>query len=234
MVQVRKLLISAMIIGTACLTPGTALRSMIGKAVANKMPEIIGQADSYTADVNGDIVDIALGKLEKVDIHGKGVKMANGMVVNRLDISLTDVHFKLDQTITKVKSTNFKAQVIEDDLNNWLATARPDLRNAHITLNSDKLTVTAKPKVMLLRTPVKAEGALQIVDQTKLYMALDKFSTRGIKVPGMVRGHIEHDINPVFDTEQLGIGAKLKSVRILNGAITITGTADANKVIANQ
>ncbi len=181
--------------------------------------------------MTGGAVGIARGRIEKVNIAGRDVKMTNGVVVDQIDIGLAGVHFKPDQTVTRVEDASFAAHVTEADLNTWLTAFRPDLHGGHVTIEDGKLTLTAKPKVLLLRTPVKVEGTLQVVNGTKLYMVLKRVSTRGVRVPGIVRGRIQHDINPVLDTEQMGIGAKLKSVRVSEGAITVTGTADVNKAL---
>lgn len=227
-----KPLIGVTLIAAICILPGSILRWKIGQSVAAKMPELIGPAQSYSADVTGGFIGILRGRIEKIDITGRKVKMSNGVIVDRLDIALSGVHFKPDQTVTRVESASFAASVIEDDLNNWLATSRPDLHDGHIAIENGKIIVRAKPRVLLLRTPVKVEGTLRIIENNKLYLVLKTVSTRGIRVPGFVRGRIEHDINPILDAEQMGIGAKLKSVNVTNHAITITGTADVNKALA--
>jgi len=227
-----KLSIVVILVAAVCLLPGSILRWKIGQSVAAKMPELIGPAQSYSANVTGGLIGILRGRIERIDITGRKVKMSNGVVVDRLDIGLSGVHFKPDPTVTRVESAGFAALVTQDDLNNWLATSRPDLHDGHITIENGRLIVRAKPKVLLLRTPVKVEGTLRILDGSKLYMVLKNVSTRGIRVPGFVRGRIEHDINPILDAEQMGIGAKLKSVRVTDGAITVAGTADVNKALA--
>ena len=52
-----------------------------------------------------------------------------------------------------------------------------------------------------------------------------------VPVPWFVRRRIQHNINPVLDTKQMGIGGKLTSVEISNGEVKLTGTADVNKSI---
>lgn len=229
-----KLSIVAVLVAGVCILPGSILRWKIGQSVAAKMPELVGPAQSYSANVTGGLIGIILGRIERIDITGRKVKMSNGIIVDRLDIGLSGVRFKPDQTVTRVESASFSALVTEDDLNNWLATSRPDLHDGHITIENGRLIVRAKPKVLLLRTPVKVEGTLRILDGSKLYMVLKKVSTRGVRVPGFVRGRIEHDINPILDAEQLGIGARLKSVQVSNGTIIVTGTADVNKALAKE
>jgi hypothetical protein len=231
-VRVKRLVVVVAIIAAICLAPGPILRYKIGRAVAAKMPELMAPARSYSAEVSGGVVGILRGRIDKMDICGRDVKMPNGVQLDRLDVGLVGVHFKPDQTVTKVEGASFTASVAEDDLNDYLAKYRPDLRGAHITLEPDKLTLTANPKVLFLRTPAKVEGTLIVVDGTKLYIILKRVSTRGIRVPGFVRGRIQHDVNPVLDTKAMGIGARLESVRISNGAITVTGTADVNKALA--
>lgn len=225
---------AVLLVAGICLSPGALLRAKIAQSVAAKMPELIGPADSYSAHVAGGFFGIIRGRIEKIDVRGSGVKLSNGVKIDRLDIDLTGVHFRTDQTVTNVENTEFRASVTEKDLNEFLATSRKDVPNAKITLEADKLQLSASPKVLLVRTPVTLEGSLAIDNDTKLNLVLSKLKARGLRVPGFLRGRITHDINPVFDAAQMGVPAKLKTVKIAKGTIALTGKADVGKAIARK
>lgn len=227
-------LLVVLVVAALCLNPGTILRWKIGQSVAAKMPQLLGPADSYTADVTGGFFGIIRGKIDRLNVHGRGVRLSNGMRVDRLNVVLTGVHFKSDQTVTDVEKTSFDASVTEQNLNDFLRTSRPDVPNAKVVIGPDKLSLSASPRVLGIRTPVSMEGKLQIADSTKLNMILNRIRARGIALPGFLRGRIMHDINPVMDATKMGMPAKLKTVALGKGQITVTGAADITKALAGK
>ena len=230
----RKLLWILLMIAAIIFSPGAILRWKIGQSVAAKMPELVGPARSYSAGVSGGLFQMLCGRIDSINIRGKGVKLASGVQLNRLDINLTGVRFKPDQTVTSIESTVFSASVTQRDLNYFFATSRPDMSNAKISLDDGKLALSASPRVMAVRTPVSLEGTLQIVKGTRLNLVLNKLRARGMRVPGFVRGRIMRGINPVLDTQQMGIDAKLSSVKIDDGKLTASGSADVSKALAKK
>lgn len=221
----------AIIIAVVCLGPGALIRWKIEQAVSAKLGGMLGAAKSYSVHVSGGLFEMLGGKIKQIDINGKNVKLSNGVVVDRLDVLLSGVHVKPDQTVTGVDTTAFTAVLSEPNLNDYLRASRSDMRDANITLTDGKLLLTAKPRVLAMKTPVSLEGSMQIVRGTRLDMVLSKLSAHGIRVPGFIRGKIQHDINPVLDTEQMGMGARLSKVAIQDGQIALTGTADVKQAL---
>ena len=230
----RKWLIALIVIAAICLAPGALLRYLIGQSVAAKMPEMIGPARSYSVGVSGGLFEIVQGRIDNIDIQGNDVKLANGIVIDRLDVDLKGIRFKPDQTVTDVATTDFSASVTEKNLSDFLATSRPDMRDAKISFDDGKLLLSASTRVLATRTPVTIEGTLRIVNASKLNLILNRCTARGICVPGFMRGRIMHDVNPVLDTQQIGMGAKLKSVNISDGTITITGNANVRQALVKK
>ena len=221
-----------LIIAVICLVPGALIRWTIEHAVAGKVSGMLGTARSYSVSVSGGLFEILRGRISEVDIRGNDVKLSNGVVVDRLDVNLNGVHFKPNQTVTGVDSTAFTALLSEGNMDDYLRASRSDLSDADVSLTDGKLSLTARPRVMAIKTPVRVEGTMRIVEGTKLYLVLNRLSARGIRVPGMIRGHIQHDLNPVLDTQQMGMGAKLTRVAITEGEITLSGTADVKQALA--
>jgi len=222
----RRLFIAAILVAAVCFAPGAILRWRIGQSVAGRMPQLIGPARSYSVGVSGGLFEIIHGRIDKVDIRGSGVNLSNGVEVDRLDVGLRGVRFKPDRTVTDIRSAEFSAWVTEKNLNDFFASSRPDMPGAKITLDDGKLSLSASPRIFATRTPISLEGTLRIVDGKKLILVLNRLRARGIRIPGFMRRRIMHDINPVLDTQKMGIGARLNSVDISDGAIRVTGTAD--------
>lgn len=227
-----RLITVLILIAVIGFAPGAIVRWAIEQAVAGKVSGMLGTARSYSVDVSGGLFDIVRGRVNQVSIRGNDVKLSNGVVVDRLDVDLCGVRFKPNQTITGVQSTAFTALLSEGNMNDYLRASRSDLSDAKVSLADGKLSLTARPRVMAIRTPVRVEGTMCIVEGTKLNLVLNRLSARGIRVPGMIRGRIQHDLNPVLDTQQMGMGAKLTRVAIANGEITLCGTADVERALA--
>jgi hypothetical protein len=228
----KRWLIVLIVIAAVCFAPGAVLRWKIGQSVEAKMPELIGPARSYSVAVSGGLFEIIRGRIDKLDICANDVKLPNGLVLDQLDADLKGIRFKPDQTVTDVKTTDFAAIVTEKNLSDFLEGTRSDMRGAKVSLDGGKLCLSASPRVFAARTPVSIEGTLKIVNGSRLNLVLNRCVARGICVPGFIKGRIMHDLNPVLDTEQMGIGAKLNSVEISNGAITVTGKADLKQALA--
>lgn len=218
-------------IALICLSPGAMIRSKIEQSVAAKAPELLGPAKSYSVDVSAGIFDLIRCKVKQIDIKGRDVRLQNGVVVDRLNVRLTGVHFKADQTITGISKTEFTAALSEANLRDYLRASRSDMSDADVSLADGKLVLKARPRVLAIKTPVRIEGTLQIEQGRKLNIELSKASAIGIRVPGFVRGRIQRSINPVLDTEQMGMDAKLTKVQITNGEIVLSGIADVKKAL---
>ena len=227
-------LFKLLLIMAICLAPGIVLRWVIGQSIAAKMPQLIGPAQSNSASVSGSSIDILQGKIAKVNLHSNKVKLSSGVTVDSLDVGLMGVRFKPDKTVTEIQSTNFTASVSEDSLEKYIAASQPDMANAKVTLSEDKLTISASPRMLATRTPVTVEGTLRIIDRTKLYLVVNKIRARGMRVPGFMRGRVMRDINPVLDTQKLGIGGEFTSVKISCGKIDLTGTADVRQALKSR
>lgn len=215
-----------------CLSPAAFVRSKIEQSIEAKAPSLLGPAKSYNVSVTGGLLGIIRGQLEEIDIRGNDVRLSNGVVVDRLDVILKGVRFTRDQTVTDVHRTSFAASLSEHNLEDYLRRSRSDMADADVSLGNGKVSIAAKPRIMLIKTPVRVEGEIQIVQATKLYVILSSLSARGVRVPGIVRGHIQHNLNPVLDTAQMGMGMKLSKVAIRKGAILLTGTADVKRALA--
>lgn len=227
-------LIALVLVAAICFAPGAILRWQIGRSVAAKMQWVLGPAKSYSVGVSASLLDIVRGHISTLDIRGNDVKLSTGVTVDRLDIDLKDVRFDRNQAITGVKSTDFAASVSEHNLTDFLTASRSDMRGAKVTLADGKLTLSASPRVFATRTPVTLEAGLRIVNHTKLWLDLRKLRARGMRVPGFVRGRIMHGLNPVLDTDQMGVPAELTSVKIDGGEISLTGKADVQKALAGK
>ena len=219
------------IIAAICLAPGAILRAKIAHSVGARAASKLGHARRYSVDVTGGLIGLLQGRIQCVSINGVNVRLSNGMIVDKLDVILDGVHFKPNQTVTSVEHTGFSASLSEANLDEFLRGTQKDMRDANVVLADDKLCLSAKPRVLAMKTPVRVEGTLEIVKGSKLYLVVRRLTARGIRVPGFVRGRIMHDVNPVLDTSLMGVDAHLKSVVIANGSIQLAGSADVTKAL---
>lgn len=226
----KGLILVVVLVGIVFL-PGMALRWAIAQSVKNKAPEMIGPARNYSVKVKAGLFDIIQGKIPSLVIRGKDVRPSTGVAIDRLDVELKGIRFKPDQTITDVQSTDFIASVSETSLSDFLNTHRPDMKNAKVSMEDGILLLSASPKIMATRTPVTLQCTLKIVDNIRLNLEVNRLIARGVKVPGFVRGKLQHELNPVFDAQQIGLDARLNTVGIANGAITLTGNADVRSAL---
>lgn len=228
----KKWLVALIVVAAISGAPGAAMRWKIGQSVKEKAPEMISPARLYSVSVKGGAFDIIKGRIEAINIRGYDVRLANGLTIDRLDVRLKEIRFKPDQTITDVQSADFSAILTESNLIDFMSVSRPDMKDAKVVLDDGILKLSVSPRVLATRTPVTLECSLQIEEDTRLNLVINRLVARGIRVPGFVKEKLTKDLNPVFDTSQMDFDAKLKSVDVSNGAITLKGNADVRQALA--
>ena len=206
---------------------GGGVRRKIENGIARAMPEKIGRAKSYTVKVSGSTPAMIRGRMSGVEITGEEVRLAKGFTVARLDVSLKDLVVDTHtQEIKRCASAGYSATVSEGELGRYLAKRYRDIPGLEVTLARDCAHVVANPGLAGVTVTVSADAALKVIKGRKLALEIIRIDVAGLPTPGFAREFIEGRINPIFDAADLGFDAKIDSVRIDPGSLTITGTLD--------
>ena len=214
---------------------GNEIRGNIERGIAEALPEKIGPAKSYSVKVSGSTLAMLSGKLSGVDISGEEVRTSKGVTVARLNVSIKDLLVDTGtHVIKKCGSAGYSASIAQEELQRYLIKTYPDIPDLNVSLMSGYARVLASPALAGVKVNIAAEAKLDIREGRKLALNLTKIDVAGLPTPGFAREYIERKINPVFDIADLGFDARLDSVRIDPGSITLAGTLDLLKAMGEK
>jgi hypothetical protein len=202
---------------------GRMVSGQIEKGIEAKLPELIGPAKSYDVNVDGSAQKMIKGKIRQIDIHGTDVIVPPGLVVNSLDVQLTDVIADTKKgELKSIGGATFAAEVTEDSLNRYLAENRSDKMRAQML--DGRMVVQAEPEVLGLSVGVKVTGHL-VPKGSKLDYRVDRLQVIGINTPQVAARMVEDEVNPVIDLANPPFAPVVKTVEIKPGVVRIAGTA---------
>jgi hypothetical protein len=78
---------------------------------------------------------------------------------------------------------------------------------------------------------IAADAGLAVRGGRQLVLDLKKIDVGWLPTPGFAREYIEGRVNPVFDAADIGFDARIDSVSIAPGFVTLTGTLDLVKAL---
>ncbi len=222
----KRFFIAVLLAAVVIIAAGCANRIVSGsieRRVEDKIPALIGPADSYKVKVQGGTVAMARGHIREMIVLAKGVQAMPGLKIDNLRVVINDI--VADTSTGAVKDmgmVRFLAEVRQRTINEYFA--KTNRSDARIELLSGRLVVHAKPRFLGIPASVRVSGQL-VPDADKLNMKIDKLEVIGVNAPSIAENAVERRINPVVDLSATSFSPKLESVEILPGVIRINGIA---------
>lgn len=222
-------LLPTLLVLTGCHRP---VETRIEHAVTDLLPRYLGQAQSYTARVEGRPDAIYRGHLRAVHVVGVKVALLSDLTVERLTVDIKDVSVRGTNALESVGETRFVACITETALNHYISSRRSG-KDLRITLGADgKATVTTTPAllgfptvpVFLRGTVAPSESGASVVFTPDRASIATGIGAIGTGLPGFVADHIASRLNPVADFSAAPLPLLADSVRIERGAVTIAGS----------
>jgi|GEM_PF-1479882 len=208
------------------------IRKQIESSVARKLPDLIGPAKSYQVRAYGSTLRMMRGKLARLDITGHDVKLSNGLTVSRLFVRIDNISFNTDtKQIKSVDKTEYSASLSKKELNQYLKKRYSNIPGLQLTLGKGMIGFTTRPGLLGLKFGVRGTAELLIRNEKILALNLQKLRIAGIPAPAFARRLLDSRLDTIFDAEDLGFGATIKSVDIKPGLLTLNGDLDLMKII---
>ena len=206
---------------------GGSIKHRVESGIAKALQKRLGPADTYSVRVSGSTMSIIGGRIEAVEISGRDVRLAKGITLARLDVSLKGLVVDTDtQEIKRCAEAAYCARVSEDELRRYLVNRYPEIPGLDISLLRDRARVTAAPGIAGVTVTIAADAVVAVREGRQLVLDLKKIDVGPVPTPGFAREYIEKRINPVFDAADLGFDARIESIRIEPGFAVIAGTLD--------
>ena len=191
--------------------------------IKERLPELIGPAESYHVEVHGSLNQMIRGWIREVEIRGKGVKVMPNLCMDTLDINLSDVAADPDTLeIKTIGEIGFEALISEQRINDYLAYTRKD--GLKVKLLDGKMITKSRPKVLGVSANIQVIGYL-VPDGRKLNFRIQRFEVAGIRTPKVAVHTLENRINPVLDMKTTQFSTELKTAAITPDGIRLTGDA---------
>lgn len=221
------LLLGLLLFASGC---GRAVNRSAERHIRDELPEIVGPARQYRVHVSGDESHTAQGHLEAVAIDGDDVQMNNGLLLDQLHLDLKNVDVDLHhKQLHSVESARFVATIGEASLDEFLAGETPEgetIRNAHITLHDNTVTLTAERVVLGAGVPFRATGPLKLRDSQHLELDPNRLVVVGIPITGVALRFLKERFESAIDLTRLSFPLTLTSVQTAKGKLILTGSAD--------
>lgn len=221
------LLLIVAVIAVVAVFGGSYLRTRVEMAVKYQLELALGPAKSYDVRTSGGLLQLVRGRIESLDVTGSGVRLPNGVTLERLDINTKSLAVDpRTGAVDNIGSMRFIALVSQNELSNYLAKSNPEIHDLDLALNNDGFILRASPELRDVRIPVELTGKVKIENDTQVVLDIQGLKASGLRTPGLLQRLLEVRLNPLMDTARWDIPVKLDSAIINEGMLTVSGDLD--------
>ncbi|HEX2950510.1 MAG TPA: DUF2993 domain-containing protein [Armatimonadota bacterium] len=207
---------------------GKSRQHFAEQQITERAPSLIGPAESYSTHVSG----LSSRHVDTVKIVGVGVKPDPNLVIDPLELTISDVSFQQDPfRVLSIGNTQFSARISESALNNYIRQqSHPGTgitSNEHVELLDKRAKVTATVNATgLVNVPVSTTGRIVAEDGLRLIYVPETLVLGNVAIPRIVQVLIAGRINPLADLSGLRFQPRITNIGIRPGELLINGTAN--------
>ncbi|MCC6402652.1 MAG: LmeA family phospholipid-binding protein [Fimbriimonadaceae bacterium] len=163
-------------------------------------------------------------ELSGLDAKVTGLRLANGLVVDSLEIEARDVAYVEVEGGMRGRA-NITARLLPASVERFLAAQVPaSVQNVRVAFEGGEVVVRAIA-TLILTVEVTVRVALELHDEAKLVAVVISVE------PAIARRLIEDEIakvNPLLDSATLPIPTSIQSIEVRPEAVTLTASASAD------
>jgi hypothetical protein len=219
---------------------GRTVNRSAERHIRDLLPDLIGNARQYRVHVNGDAGAAAQGKLAFVTVDGDDIQMTNGLLIDHLHLEMTNVNADLvHKQLRSVGSASFTASIGEASLDEFLAGESPDsepgtLRNVHISLRRNQVTISAERVLLGASIPFRAYGPLRLSGPHRIELDPTRLVVVGIPISGVPLEFLKRRFESAIDLSSLPVPILLHQVHTENRTLIMTGVPDIAAILRNR
>jgi len=195
------------------------------KIIKDRLPIVLGSAKSYDVRVESASMGAGMrGRLRHVSVFGRGVSLANGMILDRVLIEASDVAVdRKSATIDAIRTSTMDAYLDAREVEAIIRKRRPDLPPVNLTVVGDTLQVRTVPRVLGYPTiTVAIDGSLVVAKSGRELHFQPKTARLGVvPIPDSVVGYVSDIVNPVAEMTAFPVPMLARSVSLDGGFIRI-------------
>lgn len=220
--------VGALVALTGC---GHPVQETAAHKIANLLPSLLGPADHYEVQVDGDPFALARGRARAVHIQGLRVRLSPALTVETLSADATDVSFDRDtRRLDHIGRAVFSATLTQEQLAAYLGRTKSLLPGLVVTLRQTDVEAHIPVTVLGLHTTVFLAGRLapDAGDPSRLDFVADGAQVGVVPLPAGLANIALDQLNPVVALTGLKVPLSVTGASVSGSRLTLSGTADLN------
>lgn|GEM_PF-5590941 len=206
------------------------VRSHIEHKIREQLPQTLGPADRYEVHVSADLLGLVSGRMNRLTIHADSVFLKKRAEMQTMDVDMRGVRFSVwTSSFTGARSATIRATMQSDQLQRYLARKYTDITDITCRLEPGKFYLNAKPSLAGVDMPVESQGTLRISAPDSISVDLQKVTVLGITAPDFITRFITNRFNPVLQTSEFGLKARITGLSVEENKASIEADLDVNK-----
>lgn len=205
--------------------------------IADALPSVLGPAEHYEVQVDGDPFALARGRARAVHIQGTRVRLSPALTVDALTVDAGDVSFdRGTRRLDHIGRATFSATLTQGQLADYLGRFKPLLPGLVVTLRPADVEARVPVAFMGLHTVAALAGrfAPDADDPSRLDFVADGARVGVVPLPaGLVNVALDQ-LNPVVALTGLKVPLLVTGASVSDRRLTLTGSADLNGLVGTH
>lgn len=208
------------------------VKNEVEKTVTGSLPNLIGPADSYSVRASGSGFRIINGHIRGLTITGTNVHLRAGVTLATMEADISDIALDTHtRQIRSIGATEFSGSMSQTELTRYLASRYPKIPALKVELGDNLATISVRPGISGFSMGISASAAVQVRSETIVGLDLKSLKVAGLSTPSIAREALDPLLDSLFDANDLGVDAKVKSATVTPGYLHMTGTLDLMKAM---
>jgi hypothetical protein len=208
------------------------------RRIREALPEAIGPARQYQVHIENSAIRSIEGKFANVSIDGDDVQFPSGLLLDALHIDLKNVDIDTGKKrVRHIGEARFTISVSEKSLDQFLAGEAPageSLRKVRLAFGDGNMVTVTGERVTLLNVgvPFRLSGPVRAASPTRIEIDPRRLDVIGIPFSGAVLNFFKGRIESSLDLRQFPAPVQLSSVTTERGKLILSGSIDAESLLA--
>lgn len=197
------------------------------KRILSLLTRYIGPADKYTTKVTGDSSSAVLrGRLRKVHVEGKRVRLTPDLIVDDLVMDFDEVSVDTRAgRLQNVGRATFTGRISDVSLTRYLRQTRSGIAGLGIALEDGRIEVSATPELLdIISVPITVRGTLAPRGKSRLVFVPDRAQVSIIPIPGVALDWLTSRLNPTLDISLANAPLQVGGVQIRDRSLYVSGS----------
>lgn len=230
-----KRICSALLLASALVTGcGHPVQETAAHKIADALPSLLGPADHYEVQVNGDPFALSRGRAKAVHIQCKNVQVSPSLTLDTLTADASDMSFDKDtRRLDHVGRTQFTATISQAHLTQYLAQTKPLLPGLRVTLRAEDVEAQIPVSALGVQTTAMLTGTVSpnADDPAKLDFSANHAQVGPVPLPAMLVNLALDQLNPIVHLPTLKAPLTVTNATVNDSYLTLQGTINLNGLV---